>query len=142
MRLCGMSDMQISLDTNVWIFAIVGVDTFCEKILLNIDKFDVIIPDQIRAELERNLSDYDMKQFYQFVLRFDVKIDFAKVPSSYIITFEEKGLKKGDAEIGAFCEWRKIDIIVSDNRDFLRGLSPEHYFQVMSPMKFCDTFEL
>jgi predicted nucleic acid-binding protein len=134
--------MQVSLDTNVWIFGLIGVDRFCEKILFNIDKFDVIIPDQVRAELERNLSDYDMKQFYQFVLRFDVQIDFAKVPSSYILMFEEKGLKKGDAEIGAFCEWRKIDIIVSDNRDFLRGLSPEHYFQVMSPMQFCDTFEL
>lgn len=137
-----MNDMQVSLDTNVWIFGLIGVDRFCEKILFNIDKFDVIIPDQVRAELERNLSDYDMKQFYQFVLRFDVQIDFAKVPSSYILMFEEKGLKKGDAEIGAFCEWRKIDIIVSDNRDFLRGLSPEHYFQVMSPMQFCDTFEL
>jgi len=110
-----MNDMQVSLDTNIWIFGILGVDRFCEKILFNIEKFDVIIPDQVRAELERNLSDYDMKQFYQFVLRFDVKIDFAKVPSNYIIMFEEKGLKKGDAEIGAFCEWRKIDIIVSDN---------------------------
>ncbi|MDM8562167.1 hypothetical protein QUF54_02315 [Candidatus Marithioploca araucensis] len=76
--------MQVSLDINIWIFGILGVDGFCEKILLNIEKFDVIIPDQVRAELERNLSDYDMKQFYQFVLRFDVKIDFAKVPSSYI----------------------------------------------------------
>ena len=35
--------MQISLDTNIWIFAIVGVDTFCEKILFNLDKIDVII---------------------------------------------------------------------------------------------------
>jgi len=59
-----------------------------------------------------------------------------------LLYIEEKGLKKGDAEIGAFCEWRKIDIIVSDNRDFLRGLSPEHYFQVMSPLNFCDTFGL
>ncbi len=119
-KLYGMSDMQISLDTNIWIFGIVGADVFCEKILFNLDKFDVVIPDQIRAELERNLSDYDMKQFYQFMLRFGVKIDFAKVPSNYIITFEEKGLKKGDVDIGAFCEWRKIDIIVSDNRDFLK----------------------
>ena len=86
-RLYGMNDMQVSLDTNVWIFGILGIDMFCEKILLNIDKFDVIIPDQVRAELERNLSDYDMKQFYQFVLRFDVKIDFSEVPSSYVIIY-------------------------------------------------------
>lgn len=61
--------MQISLDTNVWIFGIMGVDEFCERILLNLDKFEVVIPNQVRAELERNLSDFDMKQFYEFVLR-------------------------------------------------------------------------
>jgi hypothetical protein len=134
--------MQVSLDTNVWIFGIVGVDEFCERILLNLEKFEVIVPDQVRAELERNLSDFDMKQFYQFVLRFGVTIDFAEVPLRYIAAFEEKGLRKGDAEIGAFCEWRQVDVIISDNRDFLRGLSSGHLFRVMSPQAFCETFGL
>ena len=134
--------MQISLDTNVWIFGIVGVDEFCERILLNLDKFEVVIPNQVRAELERNLSDFDMRQFYEFILRSGVSVDFAQVPSAYITTFEDKGLKKGDAEIGAFCEWRQIDVIVSDNRDFLKGLSPDHYFEIMSPQEFCGTFGL
>lgn len=120
----------------------VGVDPFCERILLNLAQFEIIVPDQVRAELERNLSDYDMKQFYQFVLRFGVRIDFSKVPSSYMALFEKKGLKKGDAEIGAFCEWRRIDVVVSDNRDFLKGLSAGHHFQVMSPKEFCETFGL
>lgn len=129
--------MRVSLDTNVWIFGIVGVDPFCEKILFNLGKFEIVVCDQVRAELERNLSDYDMKQFYQFVLRSGVRIDFEKVPSTYIATFEEKRLKKGDAEIGAFCEWRRIDVVVSDNRDFLKGLSSGHYFEAMSPQEFC-----
>jgi len=34
------------------------------------------------------------------------------------------------------------EAIVSDNRDFLRGLSPEHYFEVMSPQEFCVKFGL
>jgi hypothetical protein len=59
--------MQISLDTNVWIFGIVGVDFYCEKILLNLSRFTIIVPDQVREELERNLSDADMKRFYQFL---------------------------------------------------------------------------
>jgi len=134
--------MQVSLDTNVWIFGIVGVDPFCERIILNLNKFEIVVSDQIRAELERNLSDYDMKQFYQFVLRFGVKIDFSEVPKDYISQFEKKGLKKGDAEIGAFCEWKRVNVIVSDNRDFLKGLSPEHYFEVMNPKEFCDNFGL
>lgn len=134
--------MQISLDTNIWIFGIVGADPFCETILLNLEKFNVVVPDQVRAEIERNFSDYDMKQFYHFLLRYDIKIDFSLVPSEHIAEFENEGLKKGDAEIAAFCQWRQIDIIVSDNRDFLRSLSPRHHFDVMSPLDFCQNFGL
>lgn len=134
--------MQVSLDTNIWIFGIVGLDPLCERILLNLGKFDIVVPDQVRAEVERNFSDFDMKQFYHFLLRYDIKIDFSPVPMAFVTSFESKGLKKGDAEIGAFCEWRQVDVIVSDNRDFLRGLSPEHYFDVMSPREFCQNFGL
>lgn len=134
--------MQISLDTNIWIFGIIGVDQYCETILFNLNQFTVIVPDQVREEVERNLSDQDRKQFYRFLLQNGVTIDFAPVPPDYIAAFEEKGLKKGDAEIGAFCEWRHIDVIVSDNRDFLRGLAPEHSFDVMSPQIFCQQFNL
>ena len=83
--------MQVSLDTNVWILGIVGIDPFCEKILLNLEKFEIVIPDQVRAELERNLSDYDMKQFYQMMMRLGVRIDFAEVPVSHIAAFEKRG---------------------------------------------------
>lgn len=60
----------------------------------------------------------------------------------YITKFESHRLKKGDAIIGGFCEWQKVDKIVSDNRDFLRGLAAEHHFEVMSPQEFCEAFGL
>ena len=134
--------MLVSLDTNVWIFGMVGVDPFCETILFNLDRFKIIVPDQIRAELERNLSDADMRQFYRFTFRYDMRLDFAPVPQNLIAMFEKKGLKKGDAEIGAFCEWRQVDVVVSDNRHFLRDLAPGHSFRVMSPQEFCQVFDL
>ncbi len=102
----------------------------------------MIVPDQIRAEIERNLSDDDMKQFYYFLVQHGVTIDFAPIPEELIAAFERKGLKKGDAKIGAFCEWRQIDVIVSENRDFLRGLAPDHYFKVMSAEAFCQLLGL
>ncbi|MCP4104171.1 MAG: hypothetical protein GY749_01315 [Desulfobacteraceae bacterium] len=40
--------MKVSIDTNVWIFGIVGADEFSEKVLLNLSKFRIIIPDQVR----------------------------------------------------------------------------------------------
>ena len=56
--------------------------------------------------------------------------------------FESRGLKKGDAVIGGFAEWQKVEKIVSDNRDFLRGLAAGHFFEVMSPEEFCTEFGL
>lgn len=134
--------MKVSLETNVWIFGIIGVDEDCEKILFHLAQFEITIPDQIRAELERNLYERDMKQFYQLVMQAGIEIDFEKVPSTSIVEFEQKGLKKGDAEIGAFCEWRKINLFVSDNRDFLKAFPPGQQFEIMSPEQFCESFGL
>jgi hypothetical protein len=100
-----------------------------------------VIPDQIRAELERNLSAKDLKRFYALLYQCGVEVDFGKVPAAFINEFETKGLKEGDAEIGAFCEWRGIDLLISDNRHFLRTLSSfNQNFQIMSPITFWKTF--
>jgi hypothetical protein len=111
----------ISPDTNVWVFGFLGKNSSCEKIMMNLPRFKIIVPNQIRAELERNLPRYYMHQFYLLALQAGVQFDFEHVPQSYLSRFEKQGLKKGDLVIGAFCEWRKVDRIVSANRDFLRG---------------------
>lgn len=109
---------------------------------MNLANFEVIIPDQVRKELSDNLSQDFLKFFYQLVLQPNVHLNYEVVPDVYISMFESKGLKKGDAIIGGFAEWQKVDKIVSDNRDFLRGLSAGHYFDVMSPQEFCAQFDL
>jgi predicted nucleic acid-binding protein len=134
--------MQISLDTNVWIFGLLKSNEFCQKILLNLSSFNIVVPNQVRIELVRNLPDSYMKEFYQLVNESGAELDYEQVPDVYITMFESKGLKKGDAIIGGFGEWRKVDKIVSDNRDFLRGLSAGHHFEVMSPQEFCEEFGL
>ena len=132
-----MNSTLISIDTNVWIFGITNRDRLCHQILANLINFDVILPNQVRAELRRNLTNYEMRLFYQLTLEANIQIDFETVPLPLIADFEQKGLKKGDAEIGAFCEWRGVNLFISDNRDFLRGLSPQHTFRVLSPAQFC-----
>jgi predicted nucleic acid-binding protein len=134
--------MQISLDTNVWIFGLLKSNEFCQKILLNLSSFNIVVPNQVRIELVRNLPDSYMKEFYQLVNESGAELDYEQVPDVYITMFESKGLKKGDAIIGGFGEWRKVDKIVSDNRDLLRGLSAGHHFEVMSPQEFCEEFGL
>jgi predicted nucleic acid-binding protein len=134
--------MLISIDTNVWIFGITNHDRLCNQIITNLAEFDVVLPNQIRAELHRNLTHQELHLFYRLMLGTNSRIDFEVVPLSLIADFEQKGLKKGDAEIGAFCEWRKISIFISDNRDFLKGLSTNHIFRVMSPAQFCTEMGL
>ena len=58
----GTNAMQISLDTNIWIVGILGIDRWCEQILFNLSRFDVILPEQVREELSRHLSNEDMQQ--------------------------------------------------------------------------------
>ena len=135
-------DMRVSLDTNVWIFGLLRSNAFCQKILLNLSRFNIVVPNQVRVELVRNLSDRYMNEFYQLVREANVQLNYDEVPEIYITMFEAKGLKKGDAIIGGFGEWRKVDKIVSDNRDFLRGLAAGHHFEVMSPEEFCEEFAL
>ena len=108
----------------------------------DLSNLKVIVPNQVRKELSDNLSKQFFKYFYQLALQPNVHLNYEKVPDEYITMFESKGLKKGDAIIGGFCEWQKVDIIVSDNRYFLKGLSAGHHFEVTSPQEFCEEFNL
>ncbi|MCK5720398.1 MAG: type II toxin-antitoxin system VapC family toxin [Thiomargarita sp.] len=135
-------EMLVSLDTNIWIFGLLKNNEFCQKILLNLSNFNFVVPNQVRIELVHNLPNTYMKEFYQLVNESNIQLNYEQVPNMYIEMFESKGLKKGDAIIGGFAEWQKIDKIVSDNRDFLRGLSAGHHFEVMSPQAFCEKFGL
>jgi len=135
-------DMVISLDTNVWIFGLLETDYFCHRIVLNLSQFEVVVPDQVRRELNNNLDNDDMRRFYALRSQHNVRLSYEQVPDIYVTMFYDKGLKKGDAIIGGFGEWQQIDFIVSDNRDFLRGLAAGHYFEVLSPQEFCEKFNL
>ena len=134
--------MKISLDTNVWMFGILELDQDCQNILMNLSDFEVIVPNQVLKELSDNLSKEFLKYFYQVALQPNVHLNYETVPEVFITLFERKGLKKGDAIIGGFCEWQKVDKMVSDNRDFLRRLPAGHHFEVISPQKFCEEFGL
>lgn len=86
--------MKISLDTNVWIFGLFNIDPYCRTIILNLVAFDVVVPNQIRAELERNLPEPEMKTFYRLAGEAGVRFDFASVPAEYLAKFEAQGLKR------------------------------------------------
>ena len=137
-----MNPTRICLDTNVWIFGLGYSNENCEKILDSLGKFKVSIPNQLRQELESNLWPEARTEFYHLVRIHSIELNYQHVSSTLIDLFKQKGLKKGDAIIAAFCEWKQVEIVISDNRDFLWGLAPGHFFRVMSPKEFCDEFQL
>ena len=83
--------MRIVLDTIIWISGLAGTHPLCQKILINLNRLDVVVPDQVREELERNLPDSVMKQFYRLLLQSDTEVDFELVPGDLIAAFEGKG---------------------------------------------------
>ncbi|MDM8528012.1 hypothetical protein QUF58_07330 [Anaerolineales bacterium HSG24] len=77
-------DMMISLDTNVWVFGILQGDIFCEKIMFNLDKLNIIVPNQVRTELHHNLSSRDLKYFYELVIKSNTQLNYDEVPDVYV----------------------------------------------------------
>lgn len=82
--------MRVSLDTNVWIFGILEQDTDCTTIFRNLDRFRVIVANQIRKELHSNLSDSALERFYKVVKQLDIELNYERVPDVYVHMFYVK----------------------------------------------------
>ena len=137
-----MNSIRIVLDTNIWIFGLAQQNTFCELIFSQATNLKPSVPEQVRAEIQNSLPSQLIPSFYRTLFKADIAIDASPVSADLLAKYHRLGLKKGDAVIGAYCEWRGIDILVSDNRDFLRGITRELPFEIMSPEEFCEFFGL
>ncbi|HHL72376.1 MAG TPA: PIN domain-containing protein [Bacteroidetes bacterium] len=129
--------MVLLLDTNIWIKGLRQSNNACQIILSHLGLFDVLFPAQVRQELSNNLSALETSLLYNLIHAAAGFLDFEPPPKQLVDHYYDKGLRKGDMIIAAFCEWRNVDVVVSTNRDFLRGISGEVPFKIMSPEHFC-----
>lgn len=83
-----------------------------------------------------------MRRWYDIIARVGGIVDYRIVPDPYVLQYRTKGLKKGDAVIGGFCEWHHVEVLISENRHFLRELTTDHAFTIMNPSEFCRVFGL
>ncbi len=124
----------VALDTNVFIFALRKDAAYpaCETLLFDkLSELQVYIPLQIFVELQRNLTDGEMRGILRALLRAKtVTWDYVSAPVDLIAQWERQGAKKGDAVIAAHLEVAKIRYLVSENRHFLAEL-PASPFQVL-----------
>ncbi len=78
------------------------------------------MPLQVLLELQRNLSDDEMRGALLALHRMQsVRWDYALAPSERVIYWEKRGAKKGDAVIAAHLEAAGVSRLISENRHFL-----------------------
>lgn len=133
--------MLITIDSNQFVFGISGESIASEQLLMLIPQLEVVIPRIVLNEVTRNLQRDGLRKFYNLLNNAPSIViidDF--IPRQLLDKYVDLGLReKGDAFIGAFAEWQKVDILISDNRHFLVELQGTP-FDVMKPEQFLDLY--
>ena len=113
----------VVLDTNVWIFGLRQQpdQPACAQVLQCIPQLHVKIPRQVLLELQANLSNEEMREFFRLLNRHPGRTDihWDKVELSLICKYQQLGCKLGDATVAAHLEALGVETLVSENRNFL-----------------------
>lgn len=136
--------MLICIDSCVFIRAFDAPASDAARLvdLLN-PNLPVVIPRLVAQEVERNLRrDDHAHTFYRlFAGESGAQIVDVPVPEELVWAYVAHGLRfKGDAIIGAFAEWMRVDYLISDNRHFLSALRTDAY-RLLSPGAFLNMIE-
>ncbi len=128
--------MLICIDSCVFIRAADAPNSDAAR-LVNLlgPELPVVIPRLIVWEVVRNLRyENAIHTFFRiFSEKSTGEIIDLPVPEDLVLAYIARGLReKGDAYIGAFAEWMRVDYLVSDNRHFLRELRTDAY-RLLSP---------
>lgn len=122
-----IQDEWIVLDTNIWIFGQRRVAGFteCAELLDFLNRLRIVLPRQILQELQANFSESEMSSLFRLLNRLPVppRIDWQKAAQQTIAKYRNLGCKLGDATVSAHMEELGVNILVTENRDFLEELS-------------------
>jgi PIN domain-containing protein len=122
-----IQDEWIVLDTNIWIFGQRRVPGFteCADLLDFLNRLRVVLPRQILQELQANFSDREMSSLFRLLngLPTPSKIAWQKPAQETVAKYQSMGCKLGDAAVSAHMEELSVNILVTENRDFLEELS-------------------
>lgn len=115
---------RLLLDTNVWVFGLRHDAAFpaCAELLDRIGLFAIVIPLQLIKELNVNLTEDEVQDFYQLINQYPeiIEVSWEPAPADRVRFFQAKGCRKGDAVIAAHAEALEVRVIVSENRQFLQ----------------------
>ncbi len=116
----------VALDTNQFIVAVRRDSSFpsCQALIYDkLHLLDALIPDEVLAELRRNLSDLEVRGISSVLSRARSTVfDDESASPGQIRAWEARGAKKGDGLIAATLERANVGFFVSENRHFLREI--------------------
>lgn len=119
----------VVLDTNIWIFGLRNQPDrpACAQLLRCLNRLSVRVPRQVLLELRANLNSEKMNDLFRLWSTYPDRIDirWGRVRLALIEKYQRMGCKLGDAAVAAHVEDMGIEVLISENRDFLeeiRGL--------------------
>jgi len=122
-----MAHSWVVLDTNIWIFGLREDPErpACMRVLQHLPRLYIHIPRQILLELRANLTKEDMGRFFRLANRYPerIRIHWEKVALTLIHKYQQLGCKLGDAAVAAHVETLGVEVLVSENRDFLTEIT-------------------
>ena len=136
--------MRICIDSCVFILGVQTENSASARLLDAMSpELHVVVPRLIAHEVSRNLqTEIQRRQFYRlFHGRDFASIVDLPVPVELVAKYTHLGLRaKGDAFIGAFAEWMRVDYLISCNRHFLKEIQPMA-FAVTDPEAFLEQWK-
>jgi hypothetical protein len=117
--------LRLVIDSNEYIFAfgLVKADAslkLIEKLLERKHLHIVRLPRTIFEEVRRNLSPEYFHEFINFIKAFTTIDEDILIPFELGVKYEIRGFKMADAFIAAYTEWVGADVLVTENRHFLK----------------------
>lgn len=128
--------MLLVLDSNEYIFGFgISKKPACELLLDSIlDSFpthSIRISRLIVEEVGRHLTPEEFREFMEFIMNLTTIDEDFVVPFELGARYESEGLKPADAFIAAYVDWTGADVLVTENRHFLKKRT--HFsFQVLN----------
>ena len=139
MKNSGKRNLLLVLDTNIYVFAFTPpVKHSCRSVIslfgIFPSEYRLRIPRTIVDEVRRNLAHSEFREFFAFISELTAVDEDFLIPFELGVKYEIRGFKMADAFIAAYTEWTGADILVTENRHFLKH-NPGLPFKVLTADK-------
>ena len=99
------------------------------------EKYEFIISDDIYQEVMRNIPNYTKEKFSKLLEFKIITINDFLTDVELFQKYKNLGFKKGDIAIASFADKENADILISENRHFLKWLQTRK-FKILNAEQF------